>query len=45
VKETSLNKDKLRSAVRESPAVKIIAKEEAACLNIAIGIAIAGDIL
>jgi hypothetical protein len=45
VKETSLNEDKFRSTVRESPAVKRIAKEEAACLNIAIGIAFAGDIL
>ena len=45
MKETSLNEDKFRSTVQESPAVKRIAKEESACLNIAIGIAIAGDIL
>jgi hypothetical protein len=45
VKETPLNEDKFRSAVWESPAVKRIAKEESACLNIAFGIAIAGDIL
>jgi hypothetical protein len=38
VKETFLNEDKFRSAVWESPAVKRIAKEEAACLIIAIGI-------
>jgi hypothetical protein len=44
VEETFLNEDKFRSA-QESPTVKRIAKEEAACLNIAIGIAIAGDIL
>jgi hypothetical protein len=41
----SLNKDKFRSTVQESPAVKRIAKEESTCLNIAIGIATAGDIL
>jgi hypothetical protein len=41
----SLNKDKFRSTVRESPAVKRIAKEETACLDIAVGIAIAEDIL
>jgi hypothetical protein len=45
VKETSLNEDKFRSAVQESPAVKRVAKEEAACLIIRIGIAIVGDIL
>jgi hypothetical protein len=41
----TLNEDKFRSAVRESPAVKRIAKEDAACLIITIGIAIVGDIL
>jgi hypothetical protein len=45
VKETFLDEDKFRSAVRESPAVKRIAKEETACLNIAFGTAIAEDIL
>ena len=37
----SLNEDKFRSAVQESPAVKSIAKKELACLNITFGIAIA----
>jgi hypothetical protein len=40
-----LDEDKSRSAVWESPTVKRIAKEETACLNIAFGIAIAGDVL
>jgi hypothetical protein len=43
----SLNNDKFRSTVRESPAVKRIAKGRSSLpqYNIAIGIAIAEDIL